>query len=75
MKDLKTTIAGLVLGLPIAVDAINQAYQAGVFTGKTILQTIIAAVIIIVLAWAKDRVKPIEIPAITPTTETFNSNQ
>lgn len=57
MKDLKTTVAGLALGLPIAVDALNAAYQAGAFTGKTALQTVIAAVIILVLLWAKDRTK------------------
>ena len=58
MKDFKTTVAGLALGLPIAVDALNEAYKAGVFTGKTVIQTVIAAVIILVLLWAKDRTKP-----------------
>ena len=57
MKDLKTTLAGLALGLPIAVDAISTAYQAGAFTGKSALQTIIAVAIILVTLWAKDRTK------------------
>ena len=74
MKDLKTTMAGLVLGLPIAEDALTTAYQAGAFTGKTALQTIIAAVIIIVLAWAKDRVKPIELPIPIVATEATTEN-
>lgn len=35
MKNWKTTLAGLVAGLPFAIDAIVQAYTAGYFTDKT----------------------------------------
>lgn len=34
-KNWKTTLAGLVAGLPFAIDAIVQAYTAGYFTDKT----------------------------------------
>ena len=57
MKDLKTTLGGLILGLPIAADALTTAYQAGVFTGKTVVQTVIAVAIILITLWAKDRTK------------------
>ena len=73
MKDYKTTLAGLVLGLPIAEDALSTAYQQGAFTGKSVSQTLIAVGIILLTLWAKDRTKPIENPA--PPTETLNSNQ
>ena len=35
MKDWRTTLAGLLTGLPFAIDAIMQAYTAGYFTDKT----------------------------------------
>lgn len=35
MKNWKTTLAGLVAGLPVAIDAILQAYTAGYFTDKS----------------------------------------
>jgi len=34
MKNWKTTLAGLVLGLPGLIDALIEAYVAGYFTGK-----------------------------------------
>lgn len=35
MKNWKTTLAGLIAGIPFAVDALLQAYTAGYFTDKT----------------------------------------
>lgn len=35
MKNWKTTLAGLIAGLPFAIDALLQAYTAGYFTDKT----------------------------------------
>jgi len=35
MKNLKTTVAGIVAGLPLLIDALVQAYNAGAFTGKS----------------------------------------
>ena len=34
-NDWKTTLAGLVTGLPFAIDSLLQAYTAGYFTDKT----------------------------------------
>lgn len=57
MKDLKTSVGGLLIGLPIAIDALNTAYQAGAFTGKSVIQTVIAVTVILLGLWAKDRTK------------------
>jgi hypothetical protein len=35
MKNLKTTVAGIVAGLSLLIDALVQAYNAGAFTGKS----------------------------------------
>ena len=35
MKNWKTTLIGLLAGVPMAIDALVQAYNAGYFTGKT----------------------------------------
>jgi len=35
MKDWRTTLAGLVTGLPFAINALMEAYTAGYFTDKT----------------------------------------
>jgi len=35
MKDWRTTLAGLLTGLPFAIDSLLQAYAAGYFTDKT----------------------------------------
>ena len=42
MKNLKTTIAGLVAGLPLIIDAIAKAYVAGQFEGQHGTQLITA---------------------------------
>ena len=49
MKNWRTTIAGLIVGLPVAVQAILEAYTTGAFTDKTGLQ-LFAAIGLIVLA-------------------------
>ena len=50
MKDLKTTLAGLVTGLPFLIDALITAYQAGSFEGKNTLQ-LVASIGVILLGW------------------------
>lgn len=35
MKDWRTTLTGLLTGLPFAIDSLIQAYTAGYFTDKT----------------------------------------
>lgn len=35
MKNWRTTLAGLVTGLPFLIDALVQAYNAGAFTDKS----------------------------------------
>jgi hypothetical protein len=54
MKNWKTTVAGLVAGLPFAIDAILQAYTAGYFTDKTGWQLFGAIAVITITSLAKD---------------------
>jgi hypothetical protein len=54
MKNWKTTLAGFIAGLPVAIDAIMKAYDAGAFTGKTGLQLVAAVGVILFGLWAKD---------------------
>jgi len=58
MKDLKTTLAGLVPGLLLAVDALIQAYASGQFEGKTGKQLLIAAGLFLIGWYATDKKKP-----------------
>jgi len=58
MKDLKTTLAGLVPGLLLAADALIQAYAAGQFEGKTGKQLLIAAGLFLIGWYATDKKKP-----------------
>jgi len=58
MKDLKTTLAGLVPGLLLAGDALIQAYAAGQFEGKTGKQLLIAAALFLIGWYATDKKKP-----------------
>ena len=53
-KNWKTTLAGLVAGLPFAIDAIVQAYTAGYFTDKTGWQLFGAIAVIVVTSLVKD---------------------
>jgi hypothetical protein len=53
-KSWRTTIAGLVAGLPIAIDALMTAYNAGTFTGKSGSQLAGAIGIVLFGLFAKD---------------------
>lgn len=55
MKNWKTTFAGLLTGLPIAIDALLKAYAAGFFTNKTGLQLVAAVGLILLGLWSKDK--------------------
>lgn len=57
MKNWKTTLTGLIAGLPFAVDAIMQAYAAGYFTGKTGWQLAASIAFIILGVILKDKPK------------------
>ena len=54
MKNLKTTIAGLVAGLPLIIDAIAKAYVAGQFEGQHGIQLLIGVGLIVLGAFSKD---------------------
>lgn len=54
MKSWKTTLGGLVAGIPIGADAISQAYAAGTFNGKTGSQLALAIGMVILGLFAKD---------------------
>jgi len=58
MKDLKTTLAGLVPGALLAIDALIQAYTTGYFEGKTGKQLIIAIGLFLIGWYATDKKKP-----------------
>ena len=55
MKNWRTTLAGLLAGLPITVDALLTAYQAGYFTGKDGKQLLIAVALILLGLMSKDK--------------------
>ena len=59
MKDLKTTLAGLLTGVPVAVDALITAYNAGAFTGKSGLQLVFAIGIVLLGIHASDKIKTV----------------
>ena len=54
MKNLKTTLAGIVAGLPLLIDALIQAYNAGAFTGKSGSQLFLSIALIIIGYILKD---------------------
>ena len=54
MKDWKTTLLGLMAGLPMAVDAVVNAYAAGQFVGKSGWQLFIALSIILLGVFSAD---------------------
>ena len=54
MKNLKTTLAGIVAGLPLLIDALIQAYNAGAFTGKSGIQLILSIALIVIGWFLKD---------------------
>ena len=60
MKDFKTTIAGLIAGIPMLVDALIQAYSAGSFTDKSGIQLALAIGLVLMAYFAKDKTKKVE---------------
>ena len=54
MKNIKTTLAGLMVGLPVAADALIAAYNSGAFTGKSGLQLAAAVGIVLLGLVSKD---------------------
>ena len=54
MKNIKTTLAGIVAGLPLLIDALVQAYNAGAFTGKSGSQLILSIALIVIGWFLKD---------------------
>ena len=54
MRNWKTTLTGLVTGLPFLLDALIQAYNAGHFTDKTGTTLFMAIGWIILTALVKD---------------------
>ena len=61
MKDLKTTLAGIIAGVPLAASAIITAYQAGQFTGQSGRQLAFSIGIILLGVFASDS-KPAPAP-------------
>ena len=58
MKNFKTTLAGLVTGLPFLIDSLVTAFSSGSFEGKNTIQ-LVASVGVILLGWlASDKGKP-----------------
>lgn len=53
-KNWRTTLAGLIVGLPIAMQAILEAYTAGYFTDKTGMQLFASIGLIILARLSKD---------------------
>jgi hypothetical protein len=57
MKNYKTTLAGLLASLPIAIDALVTAYNAGAFTDKSGGQLLVAIGIALFARYAQDSIK------------------
>jgi len=58
MKNLKTTLAGLITGLPLLIDALIQAYNNGAFTDKSGSQLLLAIGLVLIGYLASDKNKP-----------------
>ena len=54
MKNWKTTLSGLVAGLPVAAYALSQAYSTGAFTGKTGAALGVSIGLVLLGAYSKD---------------------
>ena len=54
MKNLKTSLAGLLAGMPFIIDALMQAYTAGSFTNKSGLQLVAAIGVVLLGLYSKD---------------------
>jgi len=60
MKNYKTTLAGLLASLPIAIDALITAYNAGAFTDKSGGQLLVAIGIALFARFAQDSKKDVK---------------
>lgn len=54
MKSWKTTLAGFLTGIPLGIEAIVEANNAGAFTGKTGSQLAAAVGMVLLGLFAKD---------------------
>ena len=54
MKNVKTSIAGLIAGVPFIIDALMQAYSTGTFTGKSGMQLVAAIGVVLLGLYSKD---------------------
>jgi hypothetical protein len=54
MKNLKTSLAGLLAGVPFIIQAIMEAYTAGAFTNKSGLQLVAAIGVVLLGLYSKD---------------------
>ena len=54
MKNFKTSVAGIIAGLPFIIDALMQAYSTGAFTGKSGLQLVAAIGVVLLGLYSKD---------------------
>ena len=54
MKNWKTTLAGIITGLPLLIDALVQAYAIGTFTGKTGVELSLSIALIVIGWFLKD---------------------
>ena len=54
-KDWKTTVAGMMAGIPIAANALLAAYEAGTFTGETGAKLIVGIAIVLLGAYSADK--------------------
>jgi hypothetical protein len=57
MKDLKTTITGFFVALAVFKEPLAQAYEAGVFDGKTGWALVGAIAIVLLGYFTKDKTK------------------
>lgn len=55
MRNWKTTFSGLLVAIPIGIDALIQAYNGGAFTEKTGMQLVITIGIILWATYTKDK--------------------
>ena len=58
MKNWKTTVTGVLAGLPLLIDALIQAYNSGAFTGKSGSQLALSIALIVIGYILKDPKKP-----------------
>ena len=54
MKNFKTSLAGVIAGVPFIIDALMQAYSAGAFTNKSGLQLLAAIGVVLLGLYSKD---------------------